>query len=376
MLWLIYALFGGVEYKATDRLKAGVALRYDIEARKTSNNVPTGRLTRWVGNPRTGNPIGTADTPANYYLNPGLDPVYNPSGVLAPRSETFKQLEPKLSLSYEASDDATLFASWGIGFKAGGFNGGGSATIVDNYFAAPVSAGGINAELRVPDTYRKETNSAFEAGIKGRLFDRITYELAGYYTDVKDMQFFEFLVGDFGLLRVVSNIDKVEIYGAEASVNIRIARGWTVFGSANAIESEIKKNSSRPNTVGNKSPSTPDYTINAGTQLLTPINDNLDFTLRGDVRITGPTHFHTVQDNTVPTIFALDANFKNAERESYTTVNLRAGLKTEHWSVTAFANNLFDKQYLEELVVAPEFGGAFISPGQQRRYGIEFGVNF
>jgi iron complex outermembrane recepter protein len=372
----IYAIFGAAEYKVTPRLKAGLALRYDIEARNTSNNVPTGRRTRWVGNPRTGNPIGTAGTPANYYLNPGLDPAYNPSGVLAPRSATFTQIEPKATLSFKASDDATLFASWGIGFKAGGFNGGGSATIVDNYFAAPASSGGINAQLSVPDTYRKETSSAFEAGAKGNLFGRLNYEIAGYYTDVTDMQFFEFLVGDFGLLRIVSNIDKVEIYGAEASLNFRIMHGWTMFSSGNIIESKIKANLSRPNTVGNKSPSTPDYTLNLGTQLLTPLSTTLDFMFRADLRVTGPTHFHTVQDNTVPTIFSLDGNFKNAERESYATANLRIGIQSDRWSLTAFANNLFNKQYLEELVVAPEFGGAFISPGQQRRYGIEAGFKF
>ncbi|MEH6792437.1 TonB-dependent receptor [Parasphingorhabdus sp.] len=367
----VYALFGSVEYEATDKLTLGLALRYDIEARNTSNNVPVNARTRWVGNARTGFPTGTADTPANYYLNPGLDPAYNPSGVLAPRSKTFKQLQPKLSLTYKANDDTTLFANWGIGFKAGGFNNAGTEAIVNGYFNAPVSAGGINAGLTVDDIFEKEVDSAYEVGIKGRLFDSLSYELVGYYTDVTDMQFFEFFVGEFGLLRSVSNIDKVRILGAETSLKLNLAPGYSIFATANYTDSKIKKNSSRPYTVGNKSPYTPDYTINLGAEALEPINDYLDFTGRVDVRVTGPTPFHTVQNNNVPTIFGLDGNYKNSTRKTFTTVDVRSGIESDSWSITAFVSNLFNQAYLNDDVVAPEFGGDFVAPGNLRRYGIE-----
>lgn len=367
----VYAVFGSVEYEATPQLTLGLALRYDIEARDTSNNVPVNARTRWVGNARTGFPTGTATTPANYYLNPGLDPAYNPSGILAPRSRTFKQLQPKISLSYELNADTTLFANWGIGFKAGGFNNAGTEAIVNGYFNAPVSQGGIDAGLTVRDVYEKEVDSAYEAGIKGELFNRLRYELVGYYTDVRDMQFFEFFVGEFGLLRSVSNIDKVRILGAEGSLNLEVAPGYSLFAAANYTDSKIKKNTSRPYTVGNKSPYTPDFTINAGAEALQPITGQLNFVGRVDVRVTGPTPFHTVQDNDVPTIFGFDGNYKNSTRETYATVDLRAGIGTDAWTVTAFASNLFNKAYLNDDVVAPEFGGDFVAPGQLRRYGIE-----
>ncbi|MBN9940401.1 TonB-dependent receptor, partial [Listeria monocytogenes] len=83
------------------------------------------------------------------------------------------------------------------------------------YFNPPPSAGGISAGITVPDLIKKETDSSYEAGIKGRLFNALNFELIGYYTDAKNVQFFEFFVGDFGLLRATSNIDKVRIYSAE-----------------------------------------------------------------------------------------------------------------------------------------------------------------
>ena len=380
----VYAAFGSLDYAVSDKFKAGFALRYDIEERKVGNNVPTSARTRWVGNPLTGYPNGTATTPANYFLNPGLDPAYNPSGVLPARQATFRQLEPKVTLTYKPNSATTIYANWGIGFKSGGFNASGSKAIIDGFFnngtALFIPGVPINAGLSINDQYKKETSSAFEAGIKGSFADgRISYELAGYYTTVRNQQFFEFFVGPFGLLRVVSNIDKVEIYGAEASVNARIVKGWNVFASGNVIDSKIKKNSARPYTVGNKSPYTADYTINIGSQIEFPVSDTIDFSMRSDYRITGPTFFHTVQNNNVPNLFfggAVPGNFTNSQRDAFGILNLRAALTGKNWSIAAFGNNVMATKYLAEVIPAPEFGGDFISPGARSYYGIEVGFKF
>jgi len=362
----VYAAFGSLDYKPTESLKFSAAVRYDIEQRSTVNSVPTGRQTRWVGNVLTGTPNGTATTAANYFLNPGLDPAYNPSGVLAPREATFKQIQPKISISFAPTDNLNLFANWGIGFKTGGFNNAGSQAVVDGFFNQAIGSG-----LSIFDDYRKETSSAFEIGMKGSLAPGINFEIAGYYTDVTDSQFFEFFVGPFGLLRVVSNIDKVRFKGVEASFDARLAAGFSVFGSANYTDSEIRRNAARDYTVGNEAPATAKYTVNVGAQYDGQINDYLGLLLRADYRLTGPTWFHTVQDNDVPTQFGLGANFNNSQRDAYGVVNLRAGVKTDHWSLIAFANNVTKTKFLAEVIVPPEFGGAFVAPGALRTIGVE-----
>jgi iron complex outermembrane receptor protein len=323
-----------------------------------------------VNDPITGGPI-----------NPG-----QAFGPIPDQSKTFREFQPKISLRYELTDDINLYGNWGIGFKSGGFNNQGSAAIVDqqlNQF--------IGTNVLIEDQYRKEVSSAFEAGVKGNVFDgAVTFDLAGYYTNVDDMQFFEFFVGGFGLLRVVSNIDDVELYGAELNLTAKLLDGWTVFGSANVTESEIKANASRPDSVGNKSPHTANYTINLGTQLDLPVSNTIDFVTRADYRITGPTWFHTLQNNTNPTLFsgllpgsalALpafvgDADLSVTKRESFGVMNLRVGVEGESWSIIAFADNLFDKKYLSEVITAAEFGGSFISPGGLQRFGVELGYKF
>ncbi|WP_084583859.1 TonB-dependent receptor [Sphingomonas azotifigens] len=362
----VYAAFGSAEYKQ-NKFDATVALRYDIEERHVHNLVPV------VTDPFTGGPI-----------NPGQT-----RGAIPDQQRTFRLLEPKISLRYEIADRTNLFANWGVGFKAGGFNNQGSAAVVAANFDDGVTPGTINAGVTINDVYRKERSSAWEAGIKGRLLG-VNYNLAGYYTQVRDMQFFEFFVGSFGLLRVVSNIDRVDLKGGELNLDTRIIPGWTVFGAFNYTDSEIKKNSARPYTVGNKSPYTADYTINLGTQMEVPVRDGLHLVFRADYRITGPTWFATVQDQVRPTLFSAlapisalalpasfgDARFDRSRRDAFGVLDLRLGLEGAKWKVSAFANNFLDRNYVAEVIPAIEFGGSFIAPGARRLYGVELGYKF
>jgi len=360
----VYAAFGSVDWKPNEAFALGVAMRYDIEDRSVDNQVP------FVSDPITGGPI-----------NPG-----QAFGPIRSQSQVFEQLQPKISLRYAVSDDVNIYGNWGVGFKSGGFNNQGAAAIVQQNFVDF-----INAEVQINDVFDKETSSAFEAGVKGKFFDgRVTFDLAGFYTQVTDMQFFEFFVGGFGLLRVVSNIDKVDIYGGELNMTGTILDGWTVFGSANITDSEIKENSSRPSTVGNKSPYTADYTINIGTQLRLPLADSFDLTARVDWRRTGPTWFHTVQNQETPTLFsgllpgsalALpavvgNARYDVAQREAFDVFNARLGVEGESWGIAVFADNVFDKKYINEAIPAIEFGGSFISPGARRMIGVEAALRF
>ena len=361
----VYAAFGSADYALSDTIKASLALRYDVERRNVSSRVPN------VLDPITGSKI-----------NPGLPAT----GTIPDKAQTFKQLEPKVSLSWKPNAQTNIYADWGIGFKSGGFNNLGSASLVNANFNQFIGAG-----VTINDNFRKERSSAFEAGIKGALLDgRISYDLAGYYTRITDMQFFEFFVGGFGLLRVNSNIDRVDVKGAELSLNARIIKGWNIFGGVNVTDSKIKKNSSRPYTVGNKSPYTADYTINVGSQIVAPLNDSLNVVMRADYRVTGPTYFHTVQDQSRPTLFsgllpisalALpgfvgDARYDRARRAAFGVLNLRAGVEGKNWTLTAFANNLLDRRYLNEVIPAIEFGGSFISPGDRQQIGVEAGFKF
>ena len=365
----VTAIFASIDYAASDNLNVGFALRYDEEEREVKNLVPL------VADPITG-----------AALNPGQDT--DGDGVLTAipaNSETYDELQPKFSLNYAVSDETNIYANAGIGFKSGGFNNSGAAQIISNNLVnGPTlldalltgTAANVNSEVIIADNYEKETSTSFEVGVKGTSGD-LTYEFAGYYTEVEDMQFFEFFVGTFGLLRVVNNIDEVEIMGVEGSLKYDVGNDLSVFGSFNYLDSEITANSARVSTVGNKSPYTSEYTINIGADYTKELNNGSELTARLDYRVTGPTVFHTVQGvNTSQWASFAPGDFSIAERDEYGVVNARIGISNGNLKVTAFARNLFDEKFLAEVIPAAEFAGSFVSPGARRLVGLEASLSF
>ncbi|MEL0008009.1 MAG: TonB-dependent receptor, partial [Luminiphilus sp.] len=117
--------FGSISYDLTDRMELSVALRYDVEDREVTNAVPSpadGYVSTRInycgaffegGCTLNGAPLGgTPWNPAFIDLETGAV-----SARVDKRSKEFDALQPKISLSYDLSDNTTLFGSWGVGFK-------------------------------------------------------------------------------------------------------------------------------------------------------------------------------------------------------------------------------------------------------------------
>jgi len=375
----VYAVFGQLAYDLTDTIEASLALRYDREERDVDNLVPLTAVTQYINTCDPNDPV------------PGLDPI-NPglcaTGNIPSKSEEFDELQPKVSLTWDATETVTAYATAGVGFKSGGFNNQGAAATVDLFINEPLLGTGAPFEgdfapVGIQDTYDEETSWSYEAGVKTQwLDDRLRAEFAVYHVDVDDMQFFEFIVGGFGLLRVVSNIDEVDIDGFEVALNYAANDWLSLYGGFNYNDTEIKENTARPDSVGNKSPYTPDYTWSAGAQVQFPMSADYDFVASADVSGVGETWFHVIQANDRPTIFTLvipplgPSNMAATERDAYALLNLRAGVSADRWSLVAFIKNALDEQYLEEVIPAPEFGGSFIHPGTERRLGVEATLKF
>lgn len=355
----VYAAFGSLDYQLTDQLLVSAALRWDVEARTDDNLVPPGDLQPYINLNGTAGPL--------YPLNSGL--VANPAGIPS-ASKTFQQPQPRFNVRYSPTPDFEAYATYGVGFKSGGFNSAGSAATVANLALL------TGSDVKISDQYKKETSDAFEIGVKGRAPDLgLAFQTAAYLTYVHDMQFFEFFSGPRGLLRVDSNIDGVTLAGAEAAAQWRALR-WLDFDAGfNFTSSTITKNSSRPDTVGNKSPYTPAYTATLGAAITEPISDQVSFIARSDTNFVGPTWFHTVQRQTVPSLFG-PANYAKAERTDYSQTDLRVGVTTGQLDVVFLVRNVTNAQIIAEVIPAPEFGGVFDSESQRRFWGGELTYRF
>ncbi len=358
----VTAFFASVNMDLSDAVELSFAGRYDKEDRSVQSLVPTDVTSTYIdcdGFPYTGGPLNTglcSDSFVGY------------------QSRTFEAFQPKISLTWDVNDDLTLFTSWGEGFKSGGFNNSGSRATIDT-FINPLNPA---SPVAVTDVYEKETNDSLEFGFKARLAgNRVSVEGSFFDTSAKDLQFFEFIVGPFGLLRIVENIDEAEMDGFELAISAIVNDNISVYLSGAEIDSEIIKNSVRSDSVGNDVPYHAEYTYNAGVSLDYPMASGSEFFAQLDYSVVGPTWFHVMQENNSRmSLFGAPMAYDKTQRDEYDTVNLRMGIRSDNLTVVAYAKNLTDQDYLAEVIPAPEFGGSFAHPGQKRRVGVELTYQF
>jgi len=356
----VFSLFGQVSFDLSDVTELSIEGRYDKEKRSVNNNVPGVASALYYGG---GAPI-----------NPAMASV---GDTIPSRSKNFDQFQPKISLTTQG-ENTTVYASYGVGFRSGGFNSSGSAALINSQLNIPVGAG-----LGVSDTFNKEVSKSFELGFKGRYLDgRLEVNGALFETDVDDNQFFEFFAGPWGLLRVVTSIDQLDISGSELDFKYALTDTLRLDGGIGFTDGEIKKNDHRPGTVGNNAPLAPEHTLNLGLQYESSFSANYDLVLRADYMQVGETWFHTVQDNQQPAVwgallgFPVDSDMSKSVRDEYSLIDLRASLIGEKLTLTVWGRNIADEEYLAEVIPAPEFGGSFIHEAPYATYGIDLKYNF
>ena len=372
----VMAIFGQLEFDISDDMEIAVAGRFDREERDVRNQVPN-----------------EAGSGLNINSSGSINPAFasNPNGI-PKRSATFSQFQPKVTWSWNAAEDLNLYASWGVGFRSGGFNSIGSEALLDLWYGDTCpsfvpSCGdpgvAVDANLSVQDEYKKEVSTSFEFGSKMEFFDnRLRVNAAVFQTEVEDNQFFEFFAGPFGLMRVVTTIDELEIQGFEMDFNAVVTENLSVFGGAGFLDSEIIQNDHRPLSEGNEAPQSPDRTYNLGAQFEMAVSSGVEMTARLDWQYVGEMAFHTLQGEATPTIWqvfngpGLTQDMSKAKRDAYDTLNARISFDAENWGVTIWGRNVTDEKYLEEIIPAPEFGGSFIHPGAKDSYGIDFNYRF
>lgn len=386
----VLSVFGSVDIDITDRQVVTLSGRFDQEQREVSNQVPDVLSAAAFGG---GNPI-----------NPAFTDMIAGNEAIADRSRDFSQFQPKVSWRWEPLDELSVYASYGLGFRSGGFNNLGSADLVANQFAALSTR-----PQNIRDDYDKEVSESFELGLKSELLERrLRVNAAIFHTEVEDSQFFNFLAGGFGILRVINNIDEVTIQGVEVDAQALLTDNLSLNAAVGFIDSEIDRNRNRPDTEGNDVPLTPESTANLGLQWTGDIANGVELVARIDWRYVGKTWFSTVQNNTTQNGFTdvtaiyegigsafgdvttggpgIPAGtggigfgvstFDRGQRDAYDTINIRVSLESEHWKGTLWGDNIADENYLEEIIPAPEFGGYFVHPAKGEAYGADLTYRF
>lgn len=259
--------------------------------------------------------------------------------------KTFHSFQPKLSATYKLTSDANLYASAGKGFRSGGFN----------------------PNARIARVYNAEENWSYEAGFKSSWADRmVTLNGAVFYTRVKDRQIYLFdqLTG----AQIITNpIPRSRILGAELEMTARPLAGLDLSLSGGFLDTKITRYDATVfaglpaagDFTGNDLPQVPRWSYSAAIQYRIPMGDDTDLTPRVESNGKGGHYYWEVD---------------NRDRRAFVNlVNARLSLRTGQVTLTAYVENLFDKEYLID-VVAQNFSGAPLGDYNQRSWGRRYGL--
>jgi iron complex outermembrane receptor protein len=344
-----WAMFGQATFNVTDSLRLVGGLRYSYDKK-----------------------------------NGFIDASVNPTASLAARAVfavnplgRVKRNEDKITWSatvqYDVTPDVMLYALAATGYKTGGFNA-------------------RTAAVGVPVEFDAENSETLELGIKSVLLNnRLVLNADVYRMKLKEFQ--DSILNPLtGSGFIVANAGDRRVQGFEADAEFRPIRELTIKGSLAYMDAEFTDysagqcyagqpaNGTAPGTCNynGKTPShSPKWTWSLAAQYQAPLaGTGLDLFVNGDVSYTSGKFLEPLLD-------------PRGYQNSVTLVGLRAGVTPDDgkWRVSAYAKNLFDRDYFVQSTLQPL--NAFISAGGSaqaqgfvgwyappRTYGIEATVRF
>ncbi|HTO41845.1 MAG TPA: TonB-dependent receptor [Rhizomicrobium sp.] len=288
-----YAAYGNVNWHITDALTASVGLRYSYEDKQVafSQLDPTGIYT--------------------FFGLPNLSYAANASDG---------DLSPTASLSWQASENAMLYARIARGYKSAAFN-------VDLVSTTQ----GLSA--------RPENATSYEIGLKSDWLDRrIRLDGAAFLTHYNDMQVSEVL----GTAPILSNAARATIKGAELELTAIITQELRLRAGIGAVDARYDSfaQCQQPlsagglvvDCAGNQLIGAPSWTGNVAAEYVRSLGW-AGFVARLDYAFQSPVYFEA-------------SNSKRFESDSQGRINIRAGLDFGAYSVMLWAKNLGNDTYI------------------------------
>jgi iron complex outermembrane receptor protein len=264
-----------------------------------------------------------------------------PTPVSLTYNTHFTSLTPKFSISYDVSQDATVYASAGKGNRLGG----GNYYVPQNVCAQDLSNLGLTS---APTSYDTDTLWSYEGGLKGRfLNNKLSINSDFYYIEWHNIQQTINLPICGSQMNV--NIGDAESYGPELEVNAKPIEDLTLGATFAYTHAAITKINPLYLTFG----------ISPGQDLLNvpksmasfrleyshPVTDDGKVFARADYDITGSSYGALV---------ATDPGYRQPE---YSVMNGSIGFSYRAYEISIFAKNLLNSSkviQIPSLLFVPE----------------------
>ena len=312
------AVFGEFTYDVTDKLSATAGGRYyDYKE---------------VRSFKTGGLFGNGDNQTDRTKSNGFN--------------------PRLLLSYKASEDVTFNAQASKGFRLGGVN---------DPLNLPLCSDGDADIFGSYQRFGDESLWNYETGIKAQS-GIITFNAAAFYTRMRNLQ----VTLDAGTCssRVVFNVPKAHSAGVEFELTARPSKAFEFGLSGSILESQFDSTvrDANDNVLGgirdgNRLPSVPKLQLSANATYNFAAGANADGFVTAAVQHVGSRFTQPSDQENNPRTFGHGFSFGGADPAattllnlklpSYQIVNLNAGVDFDNGvSAMVYVNNLFDENAL------------------------------
>lgn len=294
----IWGAYIHVSFDITENMELAVSGRYDEDDFSTR-----------LFNPVTGETISS------------LDESGMPVDKLEAKDSKF---QPKVTLSYDWSENLHTYLTYSEGYRFGFFNTG---------------------NLTNPE----ETKN-YEFGLKTNLFDgRASFNGAVFYIDYSNQQLTS--VTSQPPFRLTTNIPESDVLGFEIETSLRVTEALGLSAGVGYLDTEISE-------INRKLDAVPKVTANVAVDYVHALDNNLEIFGRFNWRHQGS--------------FILRSGLFNIH--AVDLLDIRLGLRKDNWSVTGFAKNILDERFATD---ATDFGIAFVrSYSPPSSLGVELGYRF
>jgi len=320
-----YAAFGEATWGVTDKLELTGGLRYFHETLKG---------VQVVTHPFGGFPPNVQDG----------TPVVNPT-------QSNAKVTVKASAGYTVSDGLLIYATASQGFRSGGLN--------PQSFVEPV-----------PPSFGPDTLWNYEAGIKGRLFDRaLEYQINAFWIDWKNIQVQQVTQTAAG--HYIGNAGNAVSKGIEFELTARPIEYLRINFAGSAQKAYLTKGATpfqkaadpTLGLTGDKLPDVAPFQFALGLDYTAPVAGEWRGTLAADISYQGKRHAY------------FGSSPFDLKLESYTLVNLRAGMSNDVWSAMIFVRNLTDKRAQVSAINSNQDPHALVTV-RPRTFGVTLTRNF
>jgi iron complex outermembrane recepter protein len=279
----------------------------------------------------------------------GVDDVFIANLIpLSNLSYSTDNISGKVGVDYKFEGGNLTYLSVSRGYRAPSFNA--------QAFFQP-------AELSVS---KPETVTSYEAGFKSQFWDRkITLNLAGFYYDYRNMQVINSDPGTAA--QTLQNIDKSNIYGAEAELRVRLSNRFALNAGLGLVSAKVGRGVvSGVDLSGNKLLTAPSLTFNTAFDITIAQGRFGALTIHPEMAYQSSQYFE---------IF----NVARLQQNGYAVFGGHLDWESANGSfnASAWARNLGNKSYFTTRGdLLSGFGFDYNHLGDPRTYGVTFGVTF